>query len=195
MALSTLQPLAYAVAYVTFFFGIASTVLRFYSRHYVLKTFGWDDYIAFAILVRLFEVLPCLMTRLIFVYRYWLSGSRSYCTCSCTGDVGCKRSTWVLRVLCAQLTQKQAHENPQRRSNKRYPYSEQPADCVVCMFCADVNIVAVHRRSGVLHRALGHQISFPQLLPAPVAEPYLPTLCIHRRRLERLYMDRQHVRP
>jgi hypothetical protein len=52
MALTTLQPLAYAVAYVSFFFGIASTVLRFYSRHYVLKTMGWDDYVAIAVLVR-----------------------------------------------------------------------------------------------------------------------------------------------
>ena len=51
MGLSTLQPLAYAVAYVSFFFGITSTVLRFYSRHFVLKTVGWDDYIAIGILV------------------------------------------------------------------------------------------------------------------------------------------------
>jgi hypothetical protein len=144
MALSTLQPLAYAVAYVTFFFGIASTVLRFYSRHYVLKTFGWDDYIAFAILVPLFEAQKCLITRLIFVYRYWLSGSRSYCTCSCTGDVDCKRSTWIPRVLCAELTRKQAHENPQRRSDKRDPYGERAAGCGACIFRANVNTVAVH---------------------------------------------------
>jgi hypothetical protein len=51
MALTTLQPLAYAVAYISFFFGVASTFLRFYSRHFVLKTMGWDDYIAIAILV------------------------------------------------------------------------------------------------------------------------------------------------
>jgi hypothetical protein len=51
MGLSTLQPLAYAVAYVSFFFGIISTVLRFYSRHFILKTVGWDDYIAIGILV------------------------------------------------------------------------------------------------------------------------------------------------
>jgi hypothetical protein len=53
MALTTLQPLAYAVAYVSFFFGISSTALRFYTRRYVLKTFGWDDYVAMAVLVRL----------------------------------------------------------------------------------------------------------------------------------------------
>lgn len=52
MGLTTLQPLAYAVAYVTFFFGVISTVLRFYCRQYVLKIWGWDDYIAVAILVR-----------------------------------------------------------------------------------------------------------------------------------------------
>lgn len=51
MGLSTLQPLAYAVAYISFFFGITSTALRFYSRHFVLKTVGWDDYIAIGILV------------------------------------------------------------------------------------------------------------------------------------------------
>ncbi|KAH7389741.1 hypothetical protein DE146DRAFT_176020 [Phaeosphaeria sp. MPI-PUGE-AT-0046c] len=51
MRLTTLQPLAYAVAYVTFFFGIVSTVLRFYCRQYVLKIWGLDDYIAVVILV------------------------------------------------------------------------------------------------------------------------------------------------
>jgi hypothetical protein len=51
MGLTTLQPLAYAVAYVTFFFGVVSTVLRFYCRQYVLKIWGLDDYIAVAILV------------------------------------------------------------------------------------------------------------------------------------------------
>lgn len=52
MGLTTLQPLAYAVAYVTFFFGVISTVLRFYCRQYVLKIWGLDDYIAVAILVK-----------------------------------------------------------------------------------------------------------------------------------------------
>jgi len=52
MGSTTLQPLAYAVAYVTFFFGTASIFLRFYCRQFVLKTWGWDDYIAVAILVR-----------------------------------------------------------------------------------------------------------------------------------------------
>jgi hypothetical protein len=51
MTLTTLQPLAYAVAYVSFFFGVASTVLRFYCRQYVLRIWGWDDYVAVAILV------------------------------------------------------------------------------------------------------------------------------------------------
>jgi hypothetical protein len=52
MTLTTLQPLAYAVAYVSFFFGVASTFLRFYCRQYVLRIWGWDDYVAVAILVR-----------------------------------------------------------------------------------------------------------------------------------------------
>jgi hypothetical protein len=51
MTMTTLQPLAYAVAYVTFFFGIISTILRFYCRQYVLKIWGLDDYVAVAILV------------------------------------------------------------------------------------------------------------------------------------------------
>jgi hypothetical protein len=51
MTFTTLQPLAYAVAYVSFFFGVASTILRFYCRQYVLKIWGWDDYVAVAILV------------------------------------------------------------------------------------------------------------------------------------------------
>jgi hypothetical protein len=40
------------VAYVSFFFGVASTFLRFYCRQYVLRIWGWDDYVAVAILVR-----------------------------------------------------------------------------------------------------------------------------------------------
>ncbi|KAF1830898.1 hypothetical protein BDW02DRAFT_79083 [Decorospora gaudefroyi] len=51
MALTTLQPLAYAVAYVTFFFGTASIFLRFYCRQYVLKTWGVDDYFAVLVLM------------------------------------------------------------------------------------------------------------------------------------------------
>jgi hypothetical protein len=57
MALTTLQPLAYAVAYVSFLFGVISTFLRFYSRQYVLRIWGWDDYIAVAILVRSFSCI------------------------------------------------------------------------------------------------------------------------------------------
>jgi hypothetical protein len=51
MALTTLQPLAYAVMYVTFFFGTASFFLRFYSRIFILRTWGWDDWLAIVVLV------------------------------------------------------------------------------------------------------------------------------------------------
>jgi hypothetical protein len=63
MALTTLQPLAYTIAYVSFLFGVISTFLRFYSRQYVLRIWGWDDYIAVAILVRLIPKLLHLNVR------------------------------------------------------------------------------------------------------------------------------------
>ena len=50
---ANIQPLAYAVTYITFFIGTLSIFLRFYCRYIVLRTWGWDDYIAVAILVRL----------------------------------------------------------------------------------------------------------------------------------------------
>ncbi|KAH7111800.1 hypothetical protein B0J11DRAFT_190415 [Dendryphion nanum] len=50
MGLSNLQPLAYAIAYITFFFGTASIFLRFYCRLFILKTWGWDDWAAVAVL-------------------------------------------------------------------------------------------------------------------------------------------------
>jgi hypothetical protein len=62
MALTTLQPLAYTVAYVSFLFGVISTFLRFYSRQYVLRIWGWDDYIAVAILVSSILMLKDLKT-------------------------------------------------------------------------------------------------------------------------------------
>jgi hypothetical protein len=52
MALTTMQPLAYAVAYVSFFLGTSSLFLRVYCRLFILKTWGLDDYIALALLVR-----------------------------------------------------------------------------------------------------------------------------------------------
>jgi hypothetical protein len=51
MGLTTLQPLAYAVAYITFFLGTASIFLRFYCRYFVLQTWGVDDLFAILILV------------------------------------------------------------------------------------------------------------------------------------------------
>jgi hypothetical protein len=55
MAMNTLQPLAYAVAYATFALGLASIFLRFYCRLFILKTWGWDDYLAIGVLV---SILP-----------------------------------------------------------------------------------------------------------------------------------------
>ncbi|KAF2185245.1 hypothetical protein K469DRAFT_665481 [Zopfia rhizophila CBS 207.26] len=50
MAMQSLRPLAYAVAYVTFGFGMISIFLRFYCRAVILKTWGWDDYMAIVVL-------------------------------------------------------------------------------------------------------------------------------------------------
>lgn len=54
MAAKNLHELAYAVAYVTFSIGILSTLLRFYSRALVVKSWGWDDYGSVAVLVSYF---------------------------------------------------------------------------------------------------------------------------------------------
>jgi hypothetical protein len=89
MTLTTLQPLAYAVAYVTFFFGVASTVLRFYCRQYVLKTWGLDDYIAVAILVGL-SSFRIVAAPTYFICRYLSLYNKLFCTCSSIGDAGCK---------------------------------------------------------------------------------------------------------
>ncbi|KAF2202070.1 hypothetical protein GQ43DRAFT_10513 [Delitschia confertaspora ATCC 74209] len=45
-AIQNLQPLAYAVASVTFFFGTITIFLRFYCRLLLLRTWGWDDWIS-----------------------------------------------------------------------------------------------------------------------------------------------------
>ncbi|KAF2112706.1 hypothetical protein BDV96DRAFT_580269 [Lophiotrema nucula] len=49
MAISTLQPLAYGVAYATFSLGILSVFLRIYCRLVILKSWGWDDYVAMVV--------------------------------------------------------------------------------------------------------------------------------------------------
>lgn len=53
---TNLQPVAYAVAYTTFFFGTMSLFLRFYCRYLVPRTWGSDDSIAVAILVSNFRL-------------------------------------------------------------------------------------------------------------------------------------------
>ncbi|KAF2450628.1 hypothetical protein P171DRAFT_468887 [Karstenula rhodostoma CBS 690.94] len=51
MAIANLQPLAYAVAYVTFFIGLTLVGLRAYCHIKFLKTWRWDDLWATAILI------------------------------------------------------------------------------------------------------------------------------------------------
>ncbi|KAG9191255.1 hypothetical protein G6011_09343 [Alternaria panax] len=69
MGLTTLQPLAYAVAYVTFFLGTSSTLLRFYCRHFVLRTRGWDE--NFAILILFFSIGQQVVLHM---FLYWGCG-------------------------------------------------------------------------------------------------------------------------
>lgn len=40
----SLQPTAYAVSFVFFGLALLSTILRFYSRKCIIKSFGWDDW-------------------------------------------------------------------------------------------------------------------------------------------------------
>ncbi|CAN9284105.1 unnamed protein product [Alternaria alternata] len=70
MALATnLQPLAYAVAYVTFFLGTTSTFLRFYCRYIVSRIWGWDDY--FAVVVFIFSLAQ---QGVLHMFLYWGCG-------------------------------------------------------------------------------------------------------------------------
>lgn len=72
MALATnLQPLAYAVAYVTFFLGTTSTFLRFYSRYVdeSMRKWGRDDY--FAVVVFIFSVAQ---QGVLHMFLYWGCG-------------------------------------------------------------------------------------------------------------------------
>lgn len=49
MAERNIHGLAFAVAYVTFAFGLLTSVFRFYSRAVLVKQWGWDD--SFSVLV------------------------------------------------------------------------------------------------------------------------------------------------
>jgi uncharacterized membrane protein (DUF2068 family) len=46
MLSTSLQRAAYIVAYVTFAVGLLTVFLRVYCRLHVLKSWGWDDYVA-----------------------------------------------------------------------------------------------------------------------------------------------------
>ncbi|KAJ6208049.1 hypothetical protein PSV09DRAFT_1154818 [Bipolaris maydis] len=66
---TSIQPLAYGIAYSTFFVGTLSILLRFYCRYIVLRTWGWDDYIAVAILAFSFAQQGVLQ-----MFLYWGCG-------------------------------------------------------------------------------------------------------------------------
>ncbi|EUC28384.1 hypothetical protein COCCADRAFT_109303 [Bipolaris zeicola 26-R-13] len=69
MALSNLQPLAYAVAYITFVLGTISIFLRFYCRRCVLHLWGWDDH--FTVLILVFSIGQQLILHM---FLYWGCG-------------------------------------------------------------------------------------------------------------------------
>jgi hypothetical protein len=79
MGLKTLQPLAYAVAYITFFLGTVSIFLRFYCRHFVLRTRGWDDNFAILIFVRLRDLVSSntWLTGYL-AFQYWSTSCPAY---------------------------------------------------------------------------------------------------------------------
>lgn len=100
MSLTTLQPLAYAVAYVTFIFGTTSIFLRLYCRIFILKTWGWDDWVAILIMVCfdssfLTDLNPLADAE----SRFSTSFNKSCYTCSCIGAVDCKCASPTLTVL------------------------------------------------------------------------------------------------
>ncbi|KAH7065817.1 hypothetical protein BKA63DRAFT_585820 [Paraphoma chrysanthemicola] len=69
MAGMSLQPLAYAVSYISFFFGTASFFLRFYSRIFILKLWGWDDWLAVVVLA-----FSIVQQTVLHQFLYWGSG-------------------------------------------------------------------------------------------------------------------------
>ncbi|KUI57492.1 hypothetical protein VP1G_04757 [Cytospora mali] len=50
MAEQNLHYVAYAIAYITFFLGLFTTGLRFYSRAVLMNRWGWDDYSSVVVL-------------------------------------------------------------------------------------------------------------------------------------------------
>lgn len=43
---TSMQTLAYIIAYTTFGLGLSTVALRVYCRQFLLNAWGWDDYIA-----------------------------------------------------------------------------------------------------------------------------------------------------
>jgi len=65
-----LQPVAYAVATIIFVVTVISSLLRFYARAYIVKDFGWDDWVMVSIFVRRPEVLRGSNANEIIVLEY-----------------------------------------------------------------------------------------------------------------------------
>jgi hypothetical protein len=65
-----LQPLAYAVATIIFVIAFISTLLRFYARVYIVKDFGWDDWVMASIFVRRPEIFAGSKANNIIVLEY-----------------------------------------------------------------------------------------------------------------------------
>lgn len=110
MGLTNLQPLAYAFAYVSFFFGTLSIFLRFYCRRYILHLWGWDDNFAFLILVCMpthCTTAPCMTNDE--GKRYLALASKSCCTCFCTGVVDCTVSPCWLAARWTRAHQSCSH--------------------------------------------------------------------------------------
>ena len=148
MGLTTLQPLAYAVAYVTFFLGTTSVFLRFYCRHFVLRTRGWDDNFAILILVCAYALEYIYVISIDWKCSCLALDNKLSCTCSCIGDVDYTWKRWAV-------------SNSSKLS--RYGLIRD-----FHLDWAEQTTVAIHRRSGLLLSSLGNQIGFPPLLPAPL---------------------------
>ena len=56
----SIQGIAYGVATSFFVLATATTLLRVYSRGWVVKSFGWDDWCMVSILVRYSVYVPTL---------------------------------------------------------------------------------------------------------------------------------------
>lgn len=61
-----IHQLAYAVAYITFLFGLLTSLLRFYSRAVLVKQWGWDDSVSVPMMVGTRGMSKCLTSERLF---------------------------------------------------------------------------------------------------------------------------------